>query len=54
MCILQASAMDPHNRRPPGSGSAWTDPDTGGEKLGNKTENCRYIKSERKKQEKIG
>ena len=31
--------MDPHNRRPPGSGSAWTDtdPDPGGEKLRNKT-----------------
>ena len=31
--------LDPHNRRPPGSGSAWTDtdPDPGGEKLRNKT-----------------
>ena len=35
---------DPHNRRPLGSGSAWTDagPDPGGDKLKNKTENCRY------------
>ena len=34
----------PHNRRPPGSGSAWTDagPDPVGDKLRNKTENCRY------------
>ena len=33
--------MDPHNRRPPRSGSAWTDTDPapapGGEKLRNKT-----------------
>ena len=36
---------DPHNRRPPGSGSGWTDadPDPRGEKLRSKSENCRYV-----------
>ena len=36
---------EPHNRRPPGSGSGWTDadPDPRGEKLRSKSENCRYV-----------
>ena len=37
--LISASDPDPHNQRPPGSGSAWTDadpdPDAGSEKLRN-------------------
>ena len=42
--LSSVSDPDPHTRRPPRSGSAWTDadPDREGDKLRNKTENCCY------------